>query len=106
EDSTQWRCSRLAPQGGRAMPEVSDDGCQREPMTGIIATDDDNQRKRCQEASLFRRAKDSSKEKERYKDRTPAKTDDRRQRFQNGAFSEHHPAGAARPVPEKYDSLS
>jgi phage replication O-like protein O len=65
------------------------------------------QRNRCQEATLFRRAKDSSKDNIETKRKTGPLLDVARQQYQNGAFSERrHPAGAARPIPGKYDGLS
>jgi hypothetical protein len=50
--------------------------------------------------------KDSSKDNIKKKRKATAK-DDAGQPFRNGAFSKrHHPAGAAIPIPGKYDSLS
>jgi phage replication O-like protein O len=59
------------------------------------------------QATLFRRAKDILKDiLKTYKNIRPASVVPR-QRFRNGALTEqHHPAGAARPVPGKYDGLS
>ncbi len=105
QDRTQWGSSRLTPR--EAMPDGIGDKRHLKAMPGDIATGDDWHRKRCQEASFLRRAKDSSKDRlKTYKDKRAHKTDDGRQRFQNGALSEHPPAGAARPIPGKYDSLS
>jgi len=106
EDPRQWKCFKLAPQVEGAMMGVSDDGEHLKAMTSVSARDDARHRERCQESALLRRAKESSKERKRYKEKCPAKTDDGPQRFQNGALSEHHPAGAARPIPGKYDGLS
>src|SRR5260370_29086161 len=69
---------------------------------GIVVT---KQRKRCKEATLFRRAKDSSKDKlKTYKDtgaredaRHPSRTENTERRLL---------AGAARPIPGKYHRLS
>jgi len=62
---------------------------------------------RCSEATLFRRAKDSSKDNLKKKRKEAFLPDVARQPFRNGAFSERrHPAGAARPIPGKYDGLS
>jgi hypothetical protein len=87
---------------------VSDDQRHRKPMTGNIASDDGRHRKRCQESSLFRRAKDSSKDRlKTYKDSHSPKNDD----IQHRAGSTENTgrrllAGAAKPIPGKYDSLS
>jgi phage replication O-like protein O len=107
EDLAVWQRPIATPPGEKAMTNVSADGRPREAMTGVIATDDDCHRNRCQPSSLFRRAKDSSKDRLKTYKKTGAASDATRQRFQNGAFSEQrHPAGAARPIPRKYDGLS
>ena len=112
EDHRRWekrmfRC-RLEDDGQLWMPGVSDDQSHRKPMTGNIASDDGRHRKRCLESSLFRRAKDSSKDKlKTYKDRHSPKSDDGGHRVDATANTERqHLAGAARPIPGKYDGLS
>ncbi len=107
-DPAHWEPATLARKERGAMTGVSDDGSQRKPMTGIIANDDAGQRKRCRESSLFRRAKDSSKERiKKYKDRHSRKNDDARHRSGTTNNGERrHLAGAARPIPGKYDGLS
>jgi phage replication O-like protein O len=89
KNDAQWNRQMLAPQGEGAMTGVSADGGPRKAMTGNIANDDERHRKRCQETALFRRAKDSSK------DRSKTYIQMNRNR-----------AGAAKPVPNKYDGLS
>lgn len=83
------------------------------------------QHQRCQPTTVFRRAKDSSKERSKtYKDIEPCKSVAQRQRFyhrveeqerycqpslmkSNGkAEAESFSAGAATPIPRKYDGLS
>jgi len=108
QDPTEWKGVRLAPQGEEAMTDVTGDGSHRKTMTGIIATDDACLRKRCQESSLSRRAKDSSKDRlKTYKDKHLPKSDDTHHR---SGFTDNterrHLAGAAKPVPGKYDGLS
>jgi phage replication O-like protein O len=90
------------------MPGVGDDQRHRKPMTGNIASDDGSHPKRCQQSSLFRRAKDSSKDRlKTYKDRQSPQNDDARYRFGTTANTERrHLAGAAKPIPGKYDGLS
>lgn len=107
EDVLRWRCPTVGKPGQKAMMPVSDDGCQRKAMPGVIESDDICRRNRCQESSLFRRAKDSSKDRlKTYKRQAPQSAATRR-RLQNGAFSkQRHPAGAAKPIPGKYDRLS
>lgn len=108
QDSARWDPSRLAPQGEKAMTGVTDDGSQRKPMTAVIATDDASQRKRCQESSLFRRAKDSSKERlKTYRKSAWQRSDDGSHRPGHGHQAEprSQPA-AARPGRGKYDRLS
>jgi phage replication O-like protein O len=108
KDFAQWGGSRLAPQGGEegsSMTDVSDDGSHRKAMTENIASDDTRHRNRCQASSLFRRAKDSCKDRlKTYKDRrahesTPHRTE-------RGNTQRPLLAGAARPIPGKYDGLS
>jgi phage replication O-like protein O len=91
KNDAQWKRRMLAPQREEEgeMTGVSADGCPRKAMTGNIANDDERHRKRCQDTALFRRAKDSSK------DRSKTYIEMHRDR-----------AGAAKPVPSKYDGLS
>ena len=107
EDVSCWRCPTGGGGGQRAMTRVSDDICQRKAMPTVTGSDDICQRNRCEESSLFRRAKDSSKDRlKTYKRQVPQSPASRR-RFPNGAFSQHrHLAGAAKPIPGKYDCLS
>jgi phage replication O-like protein O len=85
---------------------VRDDQRQRKPMTGDIASDDGSHRNRCQESSLFRRAKDSSKYRlKTYKDRQSSKSDHALHRA-TANIERRLLAGAARPIPGKYDGLS
>ena len=112
EDHRRWekrmfRC-RWEDNGQLWMPGISDDQRHRKPMMGNIASDDGHHRKRCLESSLFRRAKDSSKDRlKTYKDRHSPKSDDARHRVDATANTERrHLAGAAQPIPGKYDGLS
>jgi phage replication O-like protein O len=103
-DPSKWR---LLTQEKALMP-ISSDACQRNAMTEINASDENGPRNRWQESSLFQRAKERSKEKEKNYKETRARGNDTWHRIQNGndAVTEHHPAGAARPIPGKYDGLS
>jgi len=84
---------------------VSDDQRHRKPMTGIIGSDDKDHLKRCPESSLFRRAKDSSKDRlKTYKD--SGEPEVRRHAIGIGNSGVRHLAGAAKPIPGKYDRLS
>jgi phage replication O-like protein O len=90
------------------IPGMDADRRHRTPMTRITASDDDRHRNRCQPSSLFRRAKDSSKERlKTYKEMRPDGTDDlRKRRKPQEEQREYSSAGAARPIPGKYDRLS
>lgn len=89
------------------MANVSEDGNPHEAMTEIIARDGDRQRNRCRKSSLFRRTKDSSKDNSKKYRKTHSPVASAYKQFPNGSFSEQqHPAGAARPIPGKYDGLS
>ncbi len=72
------------------MPEISVAGEQRPALLGDNATVASRQRKRCQKATVFRRAKDSKDRLKTYKDNSERR----------------HLAGAAKPIPGKYDGLS
>ena len=89
----------VLPTQAQAMTKLSADGPQRKPMTRVSASDDRNQRTRCQESSFFRRAKDSSKDKlKTYKDRL--------REPQEGSILDRGIAGSNTPVPLKYERLS
>jgi hypothetical protein len=105
QDHEQWSRANRAPQGERAMTDVHADDCHPKAMTGIIVSDDNRHQNRCQESSLFRRPKDSKDRLKTYK-KTSVASSAAGHRFQNGALSEQHPAGAARPIPGKYDCIS
>jgi len=111
-DHRRWEKSMFRQQceenGQLWMPGISDDGRHRKPMTGNIAGDDQRHPNRCPQSSLFRRAKDSSKNRlKTYKNRHSLKNDDARHRLGTTANTERwHLAGAAKPIPGKYDSLS
>jgi len=82
---------------------------QRFSLPGSNATVAVTQPNRCQETTLFRRAKDSSKDKlKTFKDTHRSETDGSRRprRPQGRREREGAPAGAARPISGKYDSLS
>ena len=101
-DHAQWRHYKSA--SLQPMTSVHGDGRPLKAMTGIIGTDDDCNLNSGQASSLFRRVKDS-KERKIYRDSD--RTDDARRRSTGGigkltkAF-----AGAASPIPGKYDGLS
>ena len=107
-DAGRWHATKLSPQGEKEMTPVSDDGSHLKAMTGVIATDDASQRKRCQESSLFRRTKDSSKDRlKTYRKRANQKSDDGRHRLGERDGSEQQPlTEAATPTEGKYDGLS
>ena len=111
-DITHWLNSQLAPQKEEArramMTDVHADKCHRKAMTGIIGSDDKDQLKRGPGSTLFRRAKDSSKDKSKiYKDRTSQNHADNRHRLTSSGDTERQLlAGTATPVPGKYDSIS
>lgn len=94
---------------GRQLPIPGlDVACeQRPPLPGSNVSIAGKQPKRCRQATLFRRAKDSSKDRSKtYKDRHGHEG---RERFPLAARenTERRPlAGAAKPIPGKYDGLS
>jgi len=105
-DSVRWQCSRLAPPGRGAMTPVSADGRQRRTMTTVSASDDACHRNRCQESSLFRRAKDSSKDRlKTYKDRQSHRAV-APHRGDGDNTERTHLAAAVTPNSGKYDGLS
>ena len=94
--------------GQLSIPGLDVASKQRLTLPGSNATVAGAQPKRCRQATLSRRAKDSSKDRlKTYKDRpwhkndgvphSPTATDNTNRRLL---------AGAARPIPGKYDSLS
>jgi phage replication O-like protein O len=107
EDSSLWRSSSALRPEDEPVTNISADVRPRKTMTGVSATDDDYQRNRGQPSSLFRRAKDRCKDKlKTYKD-TRSLRSDGRHRPMTAAYTERRPlAGAARPIPGKYDGLS
>ena len=89
------------------MTGVSDDQRHRKPMTGNIASDDWRHRNRCQESSLFRRAKDSSKDRlKTYKDSYRQSRGLVKRKGATRNIPRRHLGGAATPIPGKYDGLS
>jgi len=90
------------------MPGINVARKQRRPLPGDNATVAGTQPKRCQEATLFRRAKDSSKDNlKTYKDRYWHKNDGERHPATATDHAERRLlAGAAAPIPGKYDGLS
>ena len=97
-NSNLWRRCR-APE-----PIKGDDASPR-AMTPIIA--DGVHRNRGRQSSVFRRAKDSSKERTTtYKNNGPGETEDCRRRDLRIPFEKRQLAGAARPIPGKYDGIS
>ena len=111
-DDRLWDRRLFAPTGDARqlwMPGINVVGEQRRPLSADNAIVVGGQPKRCQEATLFRRVKDSSKDKlKTYKDRHRHKGDEalRRTKTVNEPSERRLLAGAARPIPGKYDSLS
>lgn len=93
KNDSQWNHRMLSPhrRGPVAMTGVSADGCPRKPMACDIASDDGCHRKRCPDTALFRRAKDSRKD-----------------RLKTYIETKHATAsaGAPKPIPGKYDRVS
>jgi phage replication O-like protein O len=111
KDYAQWQIRRLGLDGDGVrqleIPGIYVAWQQRRPRPGNNATVACRQRERCLGTTLFRRAKERSKDKLKIYEKTREATDVSRQRFRNGAFNEHrHRAGAAKPIPGKYDGLS
>jgi phage replication O-like protein O len=109
DEHNLWRVSRLTPTGDvaqqRSMPVDDVAQEQRHPLPTSNAAVASGQRFRCLEATVLRRAKDRCKDKLKTYTKTSAAYVASRQRFRNGAINEH-PAGAARPIPGKYDGIS
>jgi len=105
EASLDWSNGVLNPRPVEAsqlwMPGMDVVAMQRQPLSGRNGTVVKAQRLRCQETTLFRRAKDSSKDN--------IKTYKNRQRHSRRS-PDWRPGevapGAAEPVPGKYDRLS
>jgi phage replication O-like protein O len=106
-DHVLWVCPGVEAQLPLTLPHGNVAGEQRPPLPGSNESVAGEPPNRCSQATLFRRAKDSSKENRKKRIKKALWADSPRQPFQNGAFSERpHPAGAARPIPGKYDGLS
>lgn len=96
-----YRAGRSLIQAGHVEEKVmatlphgsSDAPKQRFPLPGSNVSVAYRHPKRCLRATVFRRAKDSKEKLKTYINSAQAN-------------SEKHPAGAARPVPGKYDGLS
>ena len=108
-DTCLWTNDISSPMPGSKrqlwMPGINVATRQRIALPRDNASVANPQRDRCQEATLFQRAKDSSKDKSNTYIKTQPARAAVRGGFRNGAFTEH-PAGAARPIPGKYDELS
>ncbi|PWU05837.1 MAG: hypothetical protein C5B51_13645 [Terriglobia bacterium] len=104
QDSHRWGPPQESARDKEAMTIIHVDGCHPKAMTDLTATDDDCHQKRCQGSSLFRRAKDSRKDNIKKKRKRDAGAT--APGYESGALSERHPAGAARPIPGKYEGLS
>jgi hypothetical protein len=103
-DAVQWKKDLPGRARGKRqlwMPGLNISHSQRPALAGANDNVANQQQKRWQETTLFRRARDI---KDRLKTYKTGPTLGVRQRFQNGAFREH-PAGAAQPVSRKYDGL-
>jgi hypothetical protein len=91
------------------MPGISVARVRRWPLSANNAPVAGPQLKRCLEATVFRRAKDSSKERlKTYKEKHLPECDDV-SRHANGPSNNpkrQHLAGAAQPIPGKYDGIS
>jgi len=106
-DRTIFNCQR--DHGGQLwMPGLGADRRQRKAMTAIIASDDACPRNRCQASAVYRRAKDSSKDKLKiYKDKPLRRNDGAGDNAPYSINAERRLlAGAARPIPGKYDRIS
>ena len=101
-----WVCPGVEAQLSLALPPGNVAGEQRPALPGSNESVAGRHLNRCSEATFFRRAKDSSKDNRKKRIKKTLRTDFARPPFRNGAFSERrHPAGAARPIPGKYDDL-
>jgi len=90
----------------RRLANFGDDGSGSRTMTEGTAAGDNHHRRRCIAASLYHRAKDSRKERSKtYKEKSM--NADWHHRSTGGRYPKAAVlAGAAAPVPGKYDSLS
>jgi hypothetical protein len=88
------------------MTDVSADNSQPKAVTENIKSDDERHRERCQESALFRRAKESSKERKKFKDTGPPKSADSGHRRGFYYTERRQLAGAAKPIAGKYERLS
>jgi phage replication O-like protein O len=106
-DPTHWRPLRKAVHGSAATGVNADEN-HAKPTTGVAIGGDGDPRNGCQESSLFRRAKDSIQDKSKTsKESHPCKSDADRDRFRTSNNTQRpHLAGAAVPIPGKYDRLS
>lgn len=107
QDQAAWQRLKPTAQGKKEMTDVSADKSHRKAMTRVSASDDGSHPKRCLESSVFRRAKDSSKDKLK----TYIKTRRRKARFPNESHttSDITRPNLARAKPisgEKYERLS
>ena len=110
EDSENWGGGVLSLQAVDArqlwMPGMDVVRAQRKPLSGSNASVGKEQRLRCQETTLFRRAKDSSKDKSKtYKDRR-RDADPRHHTARIEDTERQHLADATKPLRGKYDRLS
>jgi phage replication O-like protein O len=110
KDKSQWRVPGLA-HGSDAARQLGLSGDvameQRHPLPASNAPAAAGQRIRDAEATVLRRAKDSGKDKSKININTRMANGVTGQLFRNGAISkQQHPAGAARPIPGKYERIS
>jgi phage replication O-like protein O len=108
EDDEEWdrhvRASNDA-EGQLWMPAMSVAWEQRRPLSVGNVPVAGGQPKRCLDATLFRREKDSKDILKTYKDK-PARLDAHPQLDVAEKTQRQHLAGAAKPIPGKYDRLS
>jgi phage replication O-like protein O len=109
KERRQWRVPPVAPLCNSEqqiwIPECDVANEQRQSLLASNAGNAGEQRVRCAEATVFRRAKDRCLDKIKNYIKTTA-TSDVTQRSRDGALNEHqHPAGAACPIPGKYDGI-
>jgi phage replication O-like protein O len=110
EDFEQWRVYGVKRDDGTQlrMTRISDDRPHRQAKTPGIGTDATDPRERCPQSSSIRRAKDSRKDRSKtYKDMNLHKVNDARQPLRTPNNTQRRlVAGAAVPIPGKYDRLS
>lgn len=104
-DSQGW-VRPLKKENPAAMIPVLGDAYHRKPMIENSGTVEGFHRARRQESSLLRRAKDSSKEKLKTNEDSTEATSSSNQRSNPQRVPPAHSAGAARPIPGKYDRVS